>query len=178
LAVSSRKSSRCWITLSESDHHTRRRRRRSGRASTCLGRLVSLERLTEAVAAYEQAVALRHELKHPLLATEPLAGLAQIAFKQREMAQALAHVEEILNQIQTDPFLSGASEPFLVYLVCYQVLSAAADPRATTLLARAYRCCMNASRIADEVLRSFLENVAACVKVCMRMKRGAACVDD
>jgi hypothetical protein len=101
-------------------------------------------------------------MEQPHLATEPLAGLALVALTQGDLAQARAHVEEILAHLESGS-LDGTDEPFRVYLTCDRVLRANGDLRAEGLLETAHRLLQEeAARIADQALRrSFLENVAA-----------------
>ena len=115
----------------------------------------------EAAAAYHQALNLRRALGQHHLALESLAGLAQVSETQGDLWQALTHVEEILGHLETHS-LNGTDEPFRVYLTCYRVLQANADPRAREVLRTAYSLLQErAAKITDEALRrSFLENVA------------------
>jgi len=93
--------------------------------------------------------------------TEPLAGLACAELAQGELAQALAHVAEILAYLDGGGCLRGERNPFWTYLTCYQVLAAAGDPRTAEILDRAHAQLQEwAARIPDEATRrSFLENV-------------------
>jgi hypothetical protein len=103
---------------------------------------------------------------------ENLAGLASIALEQGELEGALAHVDEILAFLEENP-LRGVSD-IRTYLVCYQVLQAAADPRAKGVLGTAHALLQErAATIPTEQLRrTYLENVphnreilAACAQV-------------
>jgi hypothetical protein len=67
------------------------------------------------------------------LAAEPQAGLAQIALAQGDLASAQALVAAILPVLAEQP-RAGYNNPFFIYLTCYRVLAANADPRAATLL--------------------------------------------
>ncbi len=132
-------------------------------ALTNLGHaLTGLQQLPEAVATYQQAVTLRRELNEHFLAMESLAGLARAFQTGGNKAQAKECVEEILTYLQ-DHSLDGTDEPLRIYLTCYQILSAAADPRAPEILDQGYRQLQaQAAAIPDPtVRRSFLENVAA-----------------
>jgi len=124
--------------------------------------LAGLRRLDEAVGAYEEALELRRRLGEHYLANEPLAGLARICLAQGDLAQAQAHVEEILDYLEIDN-LDGVWEPTLVYLTCYRVLQANDDPRADDILEQGYQFLQErAAKISDgEERRSFLERVAA-----------------
>jgi tetratricopeptide (TPR) repeat protein len=92
---------------------------------------------------------------------EPRAGLARVALAQGDLAGALAHVEVILEYLADYPGLRCAYEPLRVYLTCYQVLDANADPRAQSVLSTAYDMLQErVASIADEEMRrSCLENV-------------------
>lgn len=111
--------------------------------------------------AYRQAVALYESLGHAAAAAEPHAGLASVALAQGEPAQALAHVEVILNTL-ADGLRVGLTEPFYVYLVCYRLLETTGDPRAAAVLRAAQGLLQEyVATIADEGLRrAFLEEVA------------------
>jgi tetratricopeptide (TPR) repeat protein len=132
------------------------------RALTFLGHaLVGLDRLDEAVHAYEQAVTLRNALNQAFLAMEPRAGLARIALRQEDLVQAEAHVAAILDYLDTGK-LDGVFEPLRIYLTCYDVLRALNDPRAEGLLVTAYRLLHEwRDALRDPVAqRWLLENVA------------------
>jgi tetratricopeptide (TPR) repeat protein len=124
--------------------------------------LAGLNRLAEAADAYRQAVALRHELGEHFLDIESLAGLARVCLAEGKLAEAQAHVDEILSYLKTRT-LDGTDEPMRVYLTCYQVLKANQDPRASELLTTTYDLLQErAGAIMEEELRrSFLRNVNA-----------------
>jgi hypothetical protein len=75
---------------------------------------------------------------------------------------ALSYVLDILDYLKTGT-MDGMVEPFRVYLVCYQVLRSAREPRALDVLREGHRRLQaRAARITDEAMRSsFLTNVAA-----------------
>jgi DNA-binding IclR family transcriptional regulator len=125
--------------------------------------LVGLRWLDEAVDAYGQALDLRRALRQDNLTVEPMAGLARIALIRDDRVQAMAHVEEILKHLESNPDLDGTDEPLRVYLTCYQVLSAQDDPRCLEILSAAHQLLnKQAARIGDEaVRRAFLDNMAA-----------------
>ena len=138
--------------------------------------LAGLARLGEAAEAYRESLALRRELDQPNMAAEPLAGLARVCQVQGDLAQAQAHVEEILQHLGFDSAqptsdrepasgqaLDGTLSPFQIYLTCYRVLEAVQDARAQGILDTAHDLlAARAARISDEKMRrSFLENVAA-----------------
>jgi class 3 adenylate cyclase/Tfp pilus assembly protein PilF len=138
-------------------------RSEQGRALTVIGHaLLGLGRPAEAADAYHQALSLRRELGEHQLALDSHAGLARAALAQGDVAEACAHAEAILGQIET-AFLDGTAEPLRVYLACYLALKACHDPRAQEVLARAYDLLQErAAGIGDDAQRrSFLENVPA-----------------
>ena len=124
--------------------------------------LLGLGRLDEAAATYQQAFDLRRELGQPHLAIESLAGLARVSLAQDELAQAQAHIEEIMRYLETST-LDGTEEPCRIYQTCYRVLRANDDPRAGDVLHTAYHLLQErAAKISDrEMRRSFLERIAA-----------------
>ncbi|HEX6383387.1 MAG TPA: tetratricopeptide repeat protein [Anaerolineae bacterium] len=132
-------------------------------ALTNLGHaLAELDHLIGAADIYQQAIAVHRELGQLYLSMEPLAGLARVRLVQQNLAQARAHVDEILKYLE-DHTLNGTEEPFRVYLTCYRVLHTVQDSRAPDLLQTAHRLLQErAAKIKDEQLRhSFLENVSA-----------------
>jgi predicted ATPase/DNA-binding SARP family transcriptional activator len=93
---------------------------------------------------------------------ETRVGLAEVAWRQGELAQARALVDEV------EPFLhhhdlSGAKEPLRVYLTSYFILREYDSQRAEAVLRRAVSLLQaQAARIrSDDLRRSFLENVDA-----------------
>jgi tetratricopeptide (TPR) repeat protein len=111
-------------------------------ALTFLGHILSdLGRLDEAVATYQHAITLRQELGQPHLATEPLAGLAQVRLAQQDLHQAKALVETILDYLNANTAssgtgygLAGTDNPARICQTCYRVLHANHDPRANVFL--------------------------------------------
>ena len=124
--------------------------------------LLGLGALDKARAAYQESVTLRREHGQTHLIAEPLAGLARVCQAQGNLGQALAHVEEILDHLESGGTLDGAISPFQVYLTCYRVLEANQDSRARGILDTAHDLLQErAGKITDEKMRrSFLENVA------------------
>jgi hypothetical protein len=94
---------------------------------------------------------------------DTLTGLAHLHLVQGNLAEAGAHVEEILGYLDAGHTLEGTAEPFRIYLTCYRVLQANTDPRAPGVLLSAHNALQErAAKISDEELRrSYLENVAA-----------------
>lgn len=113
-------------------------------------------------AHYTQALQLLAALGLPGLTLGALAGLAWTELAQGRIGEAQNRAAEIL------ALLDGGYRPgvddkhFLIYLTCYQVLTAARDPRAAELLTRAHSLLQEfAANAPDEETRhSFLENVA------------------
>jgi predicted ATPase/class 3 adenylate cyclase len=143
-----------------------------GEALTHLGHaLTGLGRLDEASKVYTAALAIRRELGEQTLAIETLAGLAHVSLAQGKLAEAQTQVKEILAYLETHS-LTGAYEPFRIYLTCYHVLRAGQDARAGQVLATAHRLLQErADRIGDEVARrAFLENVAAHRQIVQEMQ--------
>jgi tetratricopeptide (TPR) repeat protein len=134
-----------------------------GNVLTSLGHAwAGLERWTEATTTYQQALALRRELRQSQTAVDTLAGLARVFLAQGDLAQAQSSVDEILKHLEVES-IEGAEEPLRIHLTCYQVLCANHDPRARDVLTAGYNLLQErAARISDGALRhSFLENVPA-----------------
>jgi tetratricopeptide (TPR) repeat protein len=132
-------------------------------ALTFLGHaLASLGRLDEATSVYNEALALRRQLREDHRANGALAGLARVSLAQGDLRGAQAHVDKILSYLETDA-LVPSYEPFRVYLTCYRVLQASGDPRDEEILDEAHSLLQErAAKISDEgERRSYLENVAA-----------------
>jgi len=125
-----------------------------GHALACLGEGAG------AAAAYRQALDSYHRSGHVNPPMEVRAALARLALAQGDTAQALEHVETILDHLQAHS-LYGTYEPFRIRLTCYRVLKANEDPRAGEVLRTAYNLLQErAAAIEDERLRrSFLEAV-------------------
>jgi tetratricopeptide (TPR) repeat protein len=132
-----------------------------GDSALALGHaLAGLGDRTGASAAYQQALDRYRQSGFLNRPAEALAGLARLALEQGDPAQALDHVEEILDHLQSHT-LDGTYEPLRIYLTCCRVLKAHDDAHATEVLRTACRLLEERSaRIDDEGLRrSFLENV-------------------
>lgn len=124
-------------------------------AFTYLGHnFLELGRLTEAQQAYEHAVQIRLELDHRVLATEPIAGLAEIALRQGDVSQATHHVQEILSLLERHNNLDSTDDPIKVYAICWQVLRQTCDARAQQMLETAHALLQaRAAQIPDETKR-------------------------
>jgi len=132
-----------------------------GNSSLVLGHaLAGLGDGAGATAAYHQALDSYHRAGHVNPPNEVRAGLARVALAQGDTAQALEHVEPILDHLKSHT-LNGTYEPFRIRLTCYRVLKVNEDTRAGEVLRTAYNLLQErAARIEDERLRrSFLEAV-------------------
>jgi class 3 adenylate cyclase/tetratricopeptide (TPR) repeat protein len=98
--------------------------------------LRALARWEEAATAYAEALTLWEALEKPNRAQEAQAGLAALALAQGKVERAVELVAPILHYLETGD-LTGADDPFRVYLTCFQVLEASGDERAPALLHRA-----------------------------------------
>ena len=92
---------------------------------------------------------------------EAQAGLARAALAQGDLPRAMHHVEPLLVQLADAGALCNAEAPFLVKLICYQMLERARDPRAAEMLATAHRDLQaKAAALSDAALRdSFLNRI-------------------
>lgn len=137
---------------------------------------LALEGLGEfeaATAAHTDAIRLRRDIGQNAPAIDNLAGLARVALKQNQAAQALACVEEALAWI-TEQGTEGIEYPIRVYLTIADVLTACGQAeRATEILTTAQTWLQDrADRISDEASRhNFLENVPLHVQLRERMSR-------
>src|SRR5690606_12474837 len=96
---------------------------------------------------YLQALVLYQAIGARPQAAEAQAGLARLAQAADELNEAMAQCEVLLLTLADYP-LAGLDEPFLVYLTCYQILSAAQDPRAAEVIQTAYN-----------ILQQYLEQI-------------------
>jgi tetratricopeptide (TPR) repeat protein len=129
---------------------------------TMLGHtLTALDQPEEAATAYGEAVETLRAANMDHQAMASLAGLARLSLARGEPEQALRHVEQILDHIETKGTVTSESDPLRVYLTCYQVLCATGDGRAPRMLLTTYsELQRRAANIGDEEMRrSFLENV-------------------
>ncbi|MCD4738777.1 MAG: tetratricopeptide repeat protein [Anaerolineae bacterium] len=138
-----------------------------------LGRIaVAQQDFPTARDAYRQSLARQLELNQLYLTIEPLVGLAEIELLQGKPELALPLVEQALSKFhfpadinavaqEAEILLTGAYDPFYVYLTCYRVWQASHDSRAEIILrAGALNLRARAEQISEpELRRSFLENV-------------------
>ena len=117
-----------------------------------------MERLPEALQAYQQAAAIYRDLQQNNYLMEALAGLAKIYLETGQLGPALEQVEAILRHLETGS-LEGTDEPLRVYLVSYQVLAAHQDGRAPEVIRRAHQMLVEqAEQIANPSMRqAFLD---------------------
>jgi tetratricopeptide (TPR) repeat protein len=131
-------------------------------ALTFLGHAFSgLKRYPSAQSAYLEALAIRRELEQHNLVCEPLAGLADLAFQEGNLMEANSYAAEILHHLDEGGSLDGIDLPLLIYTICYKVLRAGGNPRASEILEKGYSLLQaQAEKIKDKELRkSFVENV-------------------
>jgi tetratricopeptide (TPR) repeat protein len=122
---------------------------------------LGLSRPENAIASYQEALAIRRDLGQTNLALGALAGLARADMASGNQATALDRAEEILGHFAAGGDLTGTWEPLRIRFACYQVLAAAEDSRAEEVLQRAFDDLQErASRITDSNDRQlYLENV-------------------
>lgn len=109
-----------------------------GDAFTRMGRiLVRQGQLDNATELFHQALADFRQTEQDNHTMMPIAGLAEIALRQGEVAQAQGWVEQILSHLETHQ-LDCTDEELYVYMTGYHVLSKLANPRAATLLKLAH----------------------------------------
>ena len=107
-----------------------------------------------AAALFIASRALFDALEMPHLAIEAIAALAAAALARGDLDGALGEVQAILDRQAAGANLEGTDEPLRIRLVCWQVLSAAEDPRAADALATAWReLSASAERIGDVLRR-------------------------
>jgi len=118
--------------------------------------------VTAALVAYQQTLAIDQALGYRHLAVETTADLARAALAQGNIAQASACVADILADLDNGT-LAGTEEPVLVYLTCFQVLRAAGEPRAESVLAAGYALLSERAAQFDDPRREslFIDNLPA-----------------
>ncbi|HEX9839802.1 MAG TPA: tetratricopeptide repeat protein, partial [Anaerolineales bacterium] len=84
----------------------------------------------QAQKAYQQTLNIRNQLGQSALATEPIAGLIQVALRMNDISLASRLMEDTVNYLSEGGTLEGTEEPLRVYLACYDVLERMADARA------------------------------------------------
>jgi tetratricopeptide (TPR) repeat protein len=132
-----------------------------GYALTSKGHLlVELEHFDKSVESFQKAIRIRQELGQNHLEVESLAGMAYCYFEQGDLHKAKQAADKVLDALDENN-LDGVDDRFQIYLTCYRILEAQEDPRALSLLTRAYHLLQEQVRgIADGALReSFMRNV-------------------
>lgn len=111
--------------------------------------------------AYRASIQIREELKQPVLALEPLAGLAAVCLEENDLDAASKHAEPILNFLAEGNTLEGVEEPVRVYYTCYLYLQRKNDSRAEEILQQGSRLLEEqASKFTDEnERRRYIENI-------------------
>lgn len=122
--------------------------------------LLTTGRYAEAGDHFRRALDLQGRLGLENRGIESRAGLARVKLATGDIRGAQAYVEEILLHLQTNN-LFNTEEPMRVYLTCFQVLKASADPRAAVVLEAGYHFLQDRLVTIDGAgLRSsFLEKV-------------------
>lgn len=138
---------------------------------------LGLGRFDAARAAYGEARAMLEQWRmrrENIL--EPVSGLARVALAEGRVDEALAHVELLMEHVAAGGAFDGTEEPLLLPLTCFQVLEAAADPRAAEVLDAAMtELRAQADRISDPAARQgFLENVPHHREIVAAWQRRAA----
>jgi tetratricopeptide (TPR) repeat protein len=126
-----------------------------GHAYSLMGQLEGAKK------AFEQALNLRRELRQPALATEPIAGLIQVALRMKDIPFASRLLKELMLYLSEGGTLEGTEEPLRVYLACYNALERIGDPRSAQILETAMQLLeAQVSKIKDEQSRRmYIENV-------------------
>jgi tetratricopeptide (TPR) repeat protein len=111
---------------------------------------------------YAQALQLLRQLGGPGRSMAALAGLAWAELALGRLREAQGHAAEILAHLDGGYRPDVTGRPFSIYLTCYQVLSAAGDPRAAEILTWTHSLLQEWADNApdEETRRSFLEDVA------------------
>lgn len=101
-------------------------------------------------------------LKMENLALEAIAALAEEALARQDTAAALEHADEVLARLGRGVGIEGTDEPMRIHWATWRALRAAADPRASSVLAEARRELLTrAGRLLSPVQRqNFLQRVA------------------
>ena len=123
---------------------------------------LALGRFSFANDAYRESRDLLHELQmRRQQVLDPVAGLARVALARGDLAAALAQVELILAHMAEGGNFDGTEEPLRLPLTCFQVLTAAGDPRADEVLVNAHaELLKRAECISDVPAREgFLQHV-------------------
>lgn len=126
---------------------------------------VGLGEAAQALEPVQQALTLYRELKSPDLIIEALAVLARAHLAQDQTAEAITAVAEVLDYLAQESareaILNALDEPVRIYVICYQALQTAEDPRAGEVLQTARALLEErAARITEaDARRSYLDHV-------------------
>jgi flagellar biosynthesis regulator FlbT len=113
----------------------------------------ALQKLDEAVAAYEKALALRRALAQPHLEAEVLAGLIRVDLTRQQLDEANRKAQSLLAYLQNHQLL-GVEEPGLTYWSC--ALALLDEEEAQKALNEGRRMVEErAAAIDDEEVRKF-----------------------
>lgn len=122
--------------------------------------LLEAGRPAESLAPLRQALALREELGQPHLVAESRALVGVAAMELGDVAAAMAEIEPVLAFLETGE-LETVEDQLHILWQAFRVLRAAGDPRAGSVLARAYSELQTAVDRIDEPSRGpYLAHVA------------------
>lgn len=122
--------------------------------------LLEAGRPAEAVEPLRQAIALREELGQPHLAAESRALVGVAEMELGDIVAAMGEIEQVLSFLETGELETVEDQLHILWQV-YRVLRTAGDPRAVSVLARAYSELQAAVDRMDEPSRQpYLSNVA------------------
>lgn len=133
-----------------------------GMALTQLGNLALGEgHLTEAEGYYQEAIVIHEALNQPQYLPDDWAGLAAVSLVRGDVAAAMQRIAPILTYLGDNPTLPGAWQPYRIFWTCFQVLQAADDARAKSVLEQAHLVLqIQAATMESYYRKMFLENVA------------------
>ena len=120
-----------------------------------------MNQVEEAKSSFENALNIRRVLGQSSLATEPIAGLIQIAVRVNDISLAKGLTDEIMGYLSEGVTLDATEEPLRVYLACYNLLERIEDPRSNQILDTAKQLLdEQVSKIKDEESRRmYVDNV-------------------
>jgi len=123
--------------------------------------LVCRHNWAEAEVAYQTAITTQQQLGAVQRLLDALTGLANLEMQQGRFDSALTRLETVMAHL-TGPLLNNAEEPVWILGVCYQLLHAVSDRRATHILEQAHDFVQTqAERITDIADKeAFLSQVA------------------
>lgn len=123
--------------------------------------LVSQGQFADARVALQQALEIYQRQNWLDLVAAVQAELAGVSLAQGDLAEARQHTEMVLRHLETGN-VTRTTNPMRTYLLCLHVLHATSDPRAFSVLERAYNELNSiAARLDESKRRSYLENVPA-----------------